>query len=283
MIVHRYCQKFCKTSQCHPSFLQIPPPFFVGHRNEAAIKPKVELAYNKIGNRPCSNLPVKIVRSYFNIQSTNFNSVGRLENSNKNTMLCGRDNLRGYLRPAYQFTAKGPASHLSILLTHRTYSLVRRNYLCYSAPGFSFSRFAKTANMEYDNDRPVKSAYKIEIFYWVLLGIINPLVNSLTLFWDDPRIWAVLFLVSLLILPAYILYSEIVPGFLFQKRYIAFILISIVYFATIQVLLFAVYSVILKFPLSPPEGPISLTAMLPSSGNVCGPSSICRWRWAFIL
>ena len=107
--------------------------------------------------------------------------------------------------------------------------------------------------MEYDNDRPVKSAYRIEIFYWVLLGIINPLVNSLTLFWNDPRIWAVLFLVNLLILPAYILYSGIVPGFLFQKRYIAFILISVVYFATIQVLLFAVYSVILKFQLSPHE------------------------------
>ena len=107
--------------------------------------------------------------------------------------------------------------------------------------------------MEYDNDRPVKSAYKIEIFYWVLLATINPLVNSLTVFWDDPRIWVILFLTSLLTLPVYYLYSGTVPGFLFQKRYIAFILISIGYFATIPVLLFAVYSVILKFQLTPHE------------------------------
>ncbi|HZI54013.1 MAG TPA: histidine kinase, partial [Chitinophagaceae bacterium] len=109
--------------------------------------------------------------------------------------------------------------------------------------------------MEYDNDRPVKSAYKIVLFYWVLLGIINPLVNSFTLFWHEPRMWVVLFVVSLVTLPAYILYSEIVPGFLFQRRYVAFFLISVVYFATIQVLLFAVYSVILKFPVAPENRP----------------------------
>src|SRR5688572_6233139 len=109
--------------------------------------------------------------------------------------------------------------------------------------------------MEYDNDRPVKSAYKIVLFYWVLLGIINPLVNSFTLFWHEPRMWVVLFVVSLVTLPAYILYSEIVPGFLFQRRYVAFFLISVVYFGTIQVLLFAVYSVILKFPVAPENRP----------------------------
>ncbi len=108
--------------------------------------------------------------------------------------------------------------------------------------------------MEFDNDRPIKPAYRIEIFYWVLLGIMNPLVNSLTLFFGDKRIWAVLFLVNLIALPAYFLYSvTIVPKFLFQKRYIAFIFISLLSFIAIQVLLFAIYSIILKFRLSPYE------------------------------
>ena len=104
--------------------------------------------------------------------------------------------------------------------------------------------------MEYDNDRPVKSAYKIVIFYWVLLALLNPLVNSLTIFWGDPAIWPALFLVSLFTLPVYILYYGTVPGFLLQKKIIAFVLISIGYFATIHVLLLAIYSVILKFNLS---------------------------------
>lgn len=104
--------------------------------------------------------------------------------------------------------------------------------------------------MEYDNDRPVKSPYKIVIFYWVLLALLNPLVNDLTLFWGDPGIWPVLFMVSVLTLPVYILYYGTAPGFLLQRKIIAFIVISVGYFATIHVLLLAVYSVILKFQLS---------------------------------
>src|SRR5256885_15051196 len=108
--------------------------------------------------------------------------------------------------------------------------------------------------MEFDNDRPIKSAYKIEIFYWILLGIMNPLVNCLTLFLGDPRIWPVLFLVNLVVLPAYLLYSgTIVPKFLFQNRYAAFTFISLFSFIAIQALIFAVYSIILKFHISPYE------------------------------
>jgi LytS/YehU family sensor histidine kinase len=108
--------------------------------------------------------------------------------------------------------------------------------------------------MEFDNDRPIKPAYRIEILYWTLLGIMNPLVNCLTLFLGDPRIWAVLFLVNLIMLPAYLLYSgTIVPKFLFQNRYTAFTFTSLLSFIVIQGLLFAVYSVILKFRVSPYE------------------------------
>ena len=108
--------------------------------------------------------------------------------------------------------------------------------------------------MEFDNDRPIKPAYRIEIFYWMLLAIMNPLVNCLTLFLGDPRIWMVLFLVNLIMLPAYVLYSStIVPKFLFQNRYTAFTFISILSFIGIQVLLLAVYSIVLKFRVSPYE------------------------------
>lgn len=109
--------------------------------------------------------------------------------------------------------------------------------------------------MEFDNDRPIKPAYKIEIFYWILLGVMNPLVNSLTLFLDDIRIWPVLLLANLFVLPLYLLYQgAIVSRFLFQNRNKTFfILISLLFVVVIQVLLFIIYSIILKFHLSSNE------------------------------
>ena len=106
--------------------------------------------------------------------------------------------------------------------------------------------------MEFDNDRPIKPAYKIEIFYWVLLGVMNPLINSFTLFFSDPRIWAALLVANLVVLPLYFLYQRtIVSRFLFQNRNTTFfILISVLFFVVIQVLLFSIYSLILRFPLS---------------------------------
>jgi two-component system LytT family sensor kinase len=106
--------------------------------------------------------------------------------------------------------------------------------------------------MEFDNDRPIKPAYKIEIFYWVLLAAINPLVNSFTLFFGDPKIWGALLLANLIVLPIYILYqSAIVSRFLFQKRNMTFfILVSVLFFVVIHVLLFLIYSVVLNFNLN---------------------------------
>ncbi len=108
--------------------------------------------------------------------------------------------------------------------------------------------------MEFDNDKPVKHPYRIEISYWVLLGVINPLVNSLTFFLTDPKVWWVLLLINLLILPAYLFYSAvIVPRFLFEKKYVHFFVLSTLFAAVLQLLLFAIYSVILNFNLSPLE------------------------------
>jgi len=83
---------------------------------------------------------------------------------------------------------------------------------------------------------------------------MNPLVNSLTIFLHDPRIWAVVLLVNLFILPAYFLYSMIiVPRFLFENRYLRFFLFSILFLISVQLLLYGIYSLILQFSLSPLE------------------------------
>ncbi|MBC7827847.1 MAG: histidine kinase [Chitinophagaceae bacterium] len=103
--------------------------------------------------------------------------------------------------------------------------------------------------MEYDNDRIIKPAYKIEIFYWVLLILISPFANGITVFLSDWKIWLVLLFVSLAAFPAYLLYSRLMGAFLLQKRYIFFVLGSLFFFLIIQTFLFAIYSIILKFSL----------------------------------
>ena len=105
--------------------------------------------------------------------------------------------------------------------------------------------------MEYDNDRIIKPIYKIEIFYWVLLILMNPLVNGITVFLLEWRIWLVLPIDQPGRFPAYLLYSRLMGAFLMQKRYVFFALGSIFCFLIIQTFLFALYSVILKFQLSP--------------------------------
>ena len=102
--------------------------------------------------------------------------------------------------------------------------------------------------MEFDNDRPVKKAYRIEILYWILLALMNPLVNSLTVFLHDAKIWWFLFAVNLFLLPAYIFYSVIiVRRFLFEKKYILFFTLTILFLAIVQLLVFTIYSLIWDF------------------------------------
>ncbi|HYK44787.1 MAG TPA: hypothetical protein VEV83_06455, partial [Parafilimonas sp.] len=108
--------------------------------------------------------------------------------------------------------------------------------------------------MEFDNDRPVKRPYRIEILYWILLGLMNPLVSSLTIFLHDAKTWAVVLLINLLVLPAYLFYSmTIVPRFLFQRKYVQFFALSVLFLISLQLVLFSIYSLILKFSLSPAE------------------------------
>ena len=105
--------------------------------------------------------------------------------------------------------------------------------------------------MEYDNDRIIKPVYKIEIFYWVLLILMNPLVNGVTFF---------LFGLANVDRSAdrqscsFSCLSFILPvdgSFLHTSRFIFFVLGSIFCFLIIQTFLFAVYSVILKIASYP--------------------------------
>jgi len=108
--------------------------------------------------------------------------------------------------------------------------------------------------MEFDNDRIRKHANKIEVFYWVLLGIMAPLVNSLSFFASDPKMWPVLLLANIIIFPVYLSYALfIVPKFFFKNRNRAFVLASLSFFIALLFLLFAMGSLILQFSLSPAE------------------------------
>ncbi|MFI5156080.1 MAG: hypothetical protein ACHQEM_07835, partial [Chitinophagales bacterium] len=99
--------------------------------------------------------------------------------------------------------------------------------------------------MEYDNDRLIRPSYKIELFYWGILVIFNPLFNSLTWFPRDIKIWAVIFMVSLVVLPAYIIYGRILaPKFLFGRRPFLFVLISVAFFILVQLILWGIFSLI---------------------------------------
>src|SRR5882757_1415857 len=108
--------------------------------------------------------------------------------------------------------------------------------------------------MEYDNDRLRRPPNRIELFYWVLFILINPVVNFLTLFLTDWKIGPVLLLVNFALFPAYLLYARIMGSvFLIQRRWGALALMSLLSFLFIQTILFALYSLVLKFPLSPAE------------------------------
>lgn len=108
--------------------------------------------------------------------------------------------------------------------------------------------------MEFDNDRIRKHANKIEIFYWVLLGFASPLVNALAYFPLDFKMWPVLVLVNLVLMPAYLLYALfIIPRLLFRDKYLMFWLSSGVFFILVHVIVFSLYGIISRFGLSATE------------------------------
>lgn len=108
--------------------------------------------------------------------------------------------------------------------------------------------------MEFDNDKIIKPSYRIEIFYWLFLTFINPLVNGITLFLKGIHLWPVLLLVNLIVFPLYLLYARfLVPRFLFKKKYPYYILSIIVLLFVVHFILLAIYSLFLQFDILPDE------------------------------
>ena len=108
--------------------------------------------------------------------------------------------------------------------------------------------------MEYDNDRIRKHTPRMETFYWVLLGLLYPVSNGLTAFATDVPGWILLVLMSGLLLPIYMVFSRIMGTvFLVQNRKFLSGLMAILSFLVIQLFIFTLYSLILKFDLRPVE------------------------------
>jgi two-component system, LytTR family, sensor kinase len=117
--------------------------------------------------------------------------------------------------------------------------------------------------MEYDNDKPRKRAPRLEVFYWILLVLLQPLTGGINSLSGSPAGWLLLFLASSLVFPAYLIYSKIVgPSLAVRQRRRFAWLMSILSFLVIQAFLLMVYSLFLKFPLKPAEhGYFSYTAL----------------------
>lgn len=108
--------------------------------------------------------------------------------------------------------------------------------------------------MEFDNDKIIKPSYRVEIFYWVLLVLLNPLLNGATLFLKGLHLWPILILVNALLFPIYFFYSRIiVTKFLFQKKKSRFFFYVIVLFVISHLVLSGIYSVFLLFDILPNE------------------------------
>jgi len=106
--------------------------------------------------------------------------------------------------------------------------------------------------MEYDNDRIIKPPYKLELGYWSWLGMINPLINAITIFSNEWKIWPALIFINLLMVPVYFIFAKVLgPELLMRRRYWFCLVLSIFSFFIIHLLLFAIYSLVLKFELTP--------------------------------
>jgi len=97
--------------------------------------------------------------------------------------------------------------------------------------------------MEFDNDRLIRPAYKIEIFYWILVFLFYPLINFFSFFSAVLVLLPILLVINIFVFPFYFLYAKvIIPEFLFTKRYVWFGVISLAFYIVIHLLLMLIYS-----------------------------------------
>jgi LytS/YehU family sensor histidine kinase len=91
----------------------------------------------------------------------------------------------------------------------------------------------------------------MEIFYWIVLILLAPLTNSLTLFPRFPGLWPFLLLINGLLFPAYLIYSRIMGQALTNRNRKFTILLSLLSFGVILAFLQALYSLIVRIPMPP--------------------------------
>ncbi|TDW96607.1 sensor histidine kinase [Dinghuibacter silviterrae] len=108
--------------------------------------------------------------------------------------------------------------------------------------------------MEYDNDRKRMRGPRAVSLFWLPLLLIYPLVNSVTLFPRDARMWIILFNINLALWPVYMLYArEAVWGHLIARRFGMFGLLSVGLFVLIHGLVLGVYALLSLAPLKEVE------------------------------
>jgi len=99
--------------------------------------------------------------------------------------------------------------------------------------------------MEYDNDRPVKRVYKVEIFYWMVVFLFYPLTNYITFFYHDIIFLPILLLINLFTFPFYLIYAKaIIPRLDLKKSYVWFGLITVAIYLGVFACLWLIYSFI---------------------------------------
>ena len=64
--------------------------------------------------------------------------------------------------------------------------------------------------MEYDNDKLRKRTPRLEVLYWVILVLLQPVTCVITIFPSHPLLGLLPLFMSLLVFPAYVLYAKLV-------------------------------------------------------------------------
>jgi two-component system LytT family sensor kinase len=108
--------------------------------------------------------------------------------------------------------------------------------------------------MEYDNDRIRRHTSPTEIFYWILLGLLHPLIDSISVFPADWPGWILMVLIGGIVFPFYLVYSHLMGTFfLFRPRKAFAITFSLFSFGVILTLIYGISAFYLKFNLRPVE------------------------------
>jgi len=128
--------------------------------------------------------------------------------------------------------------------------------------------------MEYDNDKLRKRTPRLEMLYWVILGLLQPVTCVITIFPSKPGFWILPFFMSCLVFPGYVLYARIagpaLPGDSRPLKYIHWlgkpwftVLLTIVSFLVIQGLIWAVYALLGSFS----QAPMVHAYIMPAAAN----------------